>query len=158
MNKKSQKPNDLFNYQTHRLQNLITEMIECCQDRHVYEHQKFGVPYAELKCLLLFNGERYLTVKGIAEKLEVAKSRVTKIINGLIEKKLVKRFEDHHDKRVKLICLTPEGGEKCEQVRNFQRQIHQDILKQFDSEKRKQLFVYLESLRSAMESVKQTLT
>ena len=85
MNKKSATINEeLLRYQAERLQDLINEMLQCCDDRKLYESQRFNLPYAELKCLMLFKGERYLTVKGIAQKLDVAKSRVTKIVNGQI--------------------------------------------------------------------------
>ena len=69
---------DLLNYQTMRLKDIIAEIVQCCDDRKLYESQKLGLPYSELKCLMLFLGERYLTVKGIAEKLQVAKAESPK--------------------------------------------------------------------------------
>ena len=54
---------DLLGFQTARLEELITETVRCCEDRKLFESQKFGLPYAALKCLRLFNGQRYLTVK-----------------------------------------------------------------------------------------------
>jgi len=146
---------DLLNYQTLRLKGLISEMVQCCEDRKLYESQRFGLPYSELKCLMLFDGERYLTVKGIAQKLEVAKSRVTKIIDGLIEKRLVKRIDDPDDARVKLISLTPEGEKTSREIDAFHRDIHRKILLQMDSDERKSVLFYLELLRSAMEAVKE---
>lgn len=133
-------------------------MLECCEDRKLYESNRFNLPYAELKCLMLFDGERYLTVKGIAQKLEVAKSRVTKIVDGLIEKGLVERMDDPKDARIKLINLTPEGRHKSEGIASFQREIHQKILLQMDTEERKSMLSYLEMLRSAMEAVKGQLS
>ena len=55
MNKLAFKINEeLLEYQTQRLQHLITEVIQCCEDRKLYQARKFGLPYAEVKCLLLF--------------------------------------------------------------------------------------------------------
>jgi hypothetical protein len=65
---------ELLNYQTQRLQDLINEIILRCEDRKLYEHKKSGLAHAELKCLRLFDGVRYLTVKDMAQKSEVAKS------------------------------------------------------------------------------------
>ena len=62
-------------------------------------------------------GERYLTVKTISQKLDVAKSRVTKIIEGLMRRKLVERIEDPRDGRVKLITLTSEGHKKSKEIK-----------------------------------------
>ncbi|MBW2029020.1 MAG: MarR family transcriptional regulator [Deltaproteobacteria bacterium] len=146
---------DLLNYQTLRLKGLISEMVQCCEDRKFYETQRFGLPYSEVKCLMLFEGERYLTVKGIAQKLEVAKSRVTKITDGLIEKGLVKRLDDPNDARVKLISLTREGERISREIEAFHREIHRDILLELDDDERKNVLAYLELLRSAMEAVKE---
>jgi len=156
MNEYTPQPNEeLLNYQTSRLQNLIGEMLQCCEDRKLLQSQKFELPYSELKCLMLFNGERYLTVKGIAQRLEVAKSRVTKIINGLIDKGLVRRIEDPDDGRIKLISLTPIGEEKSKDIEAFQREIHQKILLNLGSDERKTVLSNLDLLRTAMEAVKE---
>jgi DNA-binding MarR family transcriptional regulator len=148
---------ELLTYQAQRLQDLIIEMLKCCEDRKFFESNKFGLPYAELRCLLLFGGERYSTLKGIAQKLEVAKSRVTKIVNGLVAKGLVKQMDDPHDSRVKLISLTPAGHEKTQEIAAFQKELHRQILLHLDADERKGIFAYLELLRTAMEAVKEQL-
>ncbi|OGP53403.1 MAG: hypothetical protein A2Y65_06795 [Deltaproteobacteria bacterium RBG_13_52_11] len=148
---------ELLSYQAQRLQELIAEMIQCCEDRKLFETAKFGLPYAELKCLLLFGGERYLTVKGIAQRLDVAKSRVTKIVKGLVTKGLVKQIDDPHDARIKLISVTPAGEEKSREIAAFQRGLHRQIVLHLSADERKGIFSYLELLRSAMEAVKEQL-
>jgi len=148
---------ELLEYQTLRLQHLITEVIQCCEDRKLYQARKFGLPYAEVKCLLLFQGERYLTVKGISQKLDIAKSRVTKILEGLIRKGLVEKREDPKDARVKLVSLTRLGEEKSAELDSFHREIHRKLLLQMNAQERKHVLSYLEMLHSAMEAVKEQL-
>ncbi|UCF83938.1 MAG: MarR family transcriptional regulator [Desulfobacteraceae bacterium] len=158
MNEKDSKINEeLLSYQTLRLKGLIREIIQCCEDRKLYESQKFGLLYSELKCLMLFDGERYLTVKGIAERLEVAKSRVTKIINGLVEKRLVESINDPKDARIRLISLTQSGQKKSAEIEAFQQEIHRKLLLQMSIGERKNVLSHLESLRTAMEAVKEQL-
>jgi len=158
MNDNNTKINgELLRYQTLRLRDIIAEIVQCCDDRKLYESQKFGLPYSELKCLMLFRGERYLTVKGIAEKLDVAKSRVTTILDRLIEKHLVERIIDPKDARIKLISLTPEGQKKAKELEDFQRQIHGRLLLQMSNEERKNVVSQLELLRTAMEAVKEQM-
>ncbi len=155
MNDKStRKTADFLTYQTSRLRSLIQEIIQCCDDRKLFESKKFILPYAELKCLMLFNGKGYLTVKNIAQSLDVAKSRVTKLICGLTEKGLVESIDDPKDGRIKIIRLTRSGKKKVEEIEAFQRDIHRKILAQFTSEERKSVLSRLELLRSAMEAVK----
>jgi DNA-binding MarR family transcriptional regulator len=145
---------EIVGYQISRLQDLINEIVHCCEDKRLYESQRFGLPYAELRCMMLFEGQRYLTVKGIAQKLEVAKSRVTKLINGLAEKGLVETIEDPRDARIKLINLTPAGRAKSEEIAAFNREIHAKILSNIGTDERLNTLSYLELLRSAMEAAK----
>ena len=148
---------ELLEYQTERLQDLIREIVECCEDRKLYESQKFSLPYAQLKCLMLFNGERYLTFKTIAERLDVAKSRVTKLVSGLLEKGLIDRIEDPRDGRIKLLSLSPKGVKVTKDIETFQRDIHRKILLQMSPEERRNMLSYVEFLHSAMEAVKEEL-
>jgi DNA-binding MarR family transcriptional regulator len=146
--------NTLTRYQAQRLQDLITEIVDCCQEKTVFQAKKFKLTQAELKCLLFFREERYLTVKGLAQKLDVAKSRVTKIIDGLAQKKLVQRLDDPEDARVKLIGLTSEGQKQMEAVTEFLESIHQQLLQELKETDRKNVLTSLETLRSSMEVIK----
>ena len=149
--------NELLDYQTDRIKLLIAEMVECCEDRKFYESQKFDLPYAEIKCLMLFNGEHYLTVKDMAQKLDVAKSRVTKLVKNLMNKELLQQINDPMDARVRLISLTSNGSKLAREIATFQTDIHQQLLLKMEPTERKNALVYLETLRSAMEEVKEKL-
>jgi DNA-binding MarR family transcriptional regulator len=149
---------ELVKYQISRLQDLINQIVHCCEDKRLYESQRLGLPYAELRCLMLFEGERYLTVKGISQRLEVAKSRVTKLVNGLVQKGLVETIVDPQDARIKLINLTSAGRRKSEEIADFHREIHERILLNITADERLNTLSYLELLRSAMETVKSDFT
>ncbi len=129
-------------------------MVRCCEDRNLLQAKRFSLPYAELKCLLLFKGEKYLTVKGIAIKLDVAKSRVTKLIDNLSKKGLVNRIDDPEDARIRLISLSVKGRALADEVEEFQEYLFQQILLQLDKRERGVLLSHLGTLRSAMEVVK----
>ena len=148
---------DLLEYQTDRIRHLIEEMVGCCNDRKFYESNKFGLPYAEINCLILFNGERYLTVKVMAEKLDVAKSRITKLVKGLMDKGLIDQIDDPRDGRSRLISLSSKGQRLSKQIETFQKDIHRQLLLHMEPAERKNALTYIESLRSAMEAVKEKL-
>lgn len=150
-------PQPQLDYQTQRLRDLLGEMVNCCQERMAIESRKFGLPPAELRCLLLFAQERYLTVKGIAAQLEVAKSRVTKLLDGLEAKGLIERLEDPVDARVKLVRTTPAGRRRAEVVGDFLRQAHRRILMNLEPERRQQVLAALEELRVSMAAVEKSL-
>ena len=141
-------------YQLQQLSQLIDEVRQCCEDKQFIEIEEFGLPYAEIRCLMLFGGERYLTVKGISERLEVAKSRVTKIVNSINEKGLAERAADPSDGRVRLLRLTPAGHEIVERITAFQKQIQIKILEKLDPSDRRRVISGLELLRAAMQEAK----
>ena len=123
----------------------------------VFESKEFNLPQAELKCLMLFRGERYSTVKGLAQKMDVAKSRITKIIDGLARRGLVQRIDDPKDGRVKLIRLTQKGKHTTEEVDGFIKNAHEQVLLQMKLSERKTILSSLDLLRACMETVKRQL-
>ena len=139
-------------------QGLIDALFQCCQERMQYQSDRFGLPEAELRCLLLFLNERYLTAKSIAGKMNVAKSRVTKIVSGLLRKALVERSEDHEDSRIKLLKLTHAGEMLAVEIVSFRGSLHAEVLSRFSSEQRSALLNALSQLKRSMEDVKEMLT
>ena len=144
----------LLGYQTQKLRDLIEEILQCCKGQASYMSSKFDIPEAELRCLMLFGSERYLTAKGISQRLDVAKSRVTKIINGLIQKEMVESIIDPKDARIKLLTLTQEGQRKSQEIVAIITDLNRKLLLELDSEQRKMVLSCLEALRSGMEVIK----
>lgn len=122
-----------------------------------YQCERFDMPDAELRCLMLFGQERYLTPKGIAHKMNVVKSRITKIIDGLIKKGLVHRIKDPEDSRISLLSLTPKGQNKLTEINRFLDEVHEQVLQQMPIEQRNTLLMNLELLKSSMEAVKELM-
>ena len=144
----------LLGYQTQKLRDLIEEILQCCKGQASFMSSKFDIPEAELRCLMLFGSERYLTAKGISQRLDVAKSRVTKIINGLIQKEMVESIIDPKDARIKLLTLTQEGQRKSQEIVAIITDLNRKLLLELDSEQRKMVLSCLEALRSGMEVIK----
>jgi DNA-binding MarR family transcriptional regulator len=144
-------------FQLQQFQLLISKLFRCCQERMQYQSERFNLPDAELRCLTLFGEERYLTAKGIAYKMNLVKSRVSRIIEGLLRKKLIQRFKDPEDSRVSLLSLTPDGQKKLDEINSFMEDIHSRVLQQMVPEQRKAVLTNLEILKASMESVKEMM-
>ena len=91
-------------------------MVRCCEDRNLLETKRFSLPYTELKCLLLFKGEKYLTVKGMALKLDVAKSRMTKLVDSLLKKGPGQQDRRPQRRQNKLISLSTKGKAVADEI------------------------------------------
>lgn len=143
--------------QVQQFQALITKLYQCCSERMQYQSERFGLPDAELRCLMLFGDERYLTASGIAYKLNVVKSRITRIIKGLEQKSLIQRVKDPEDSRVTLLRLTPEGTHKLGEIKTFISDLHFEILSQMAPPQRKTLLDDLDLLKNSMEAAKELM-
>ncbi len=137
-----------------KLRSVIFDIVQCCQDRSLFEARTFDLPQAELRCLLLFKDQRYLTAKSICSQLEVGKSRVTKLVDGLLNKKLIEKTDDPRDGRIKLLSLTRAGQTKLSRIDEFITQVHSRVLAQLEPPQRASVFAALEQLWSAMETVR----
>ena len=144
-------------YQLKQFQELIRRLFQCCQERMQYQCERFGLPDAEFRCLMLFGEERYLTAKGLAHKMNVVKSRVSKIVDGLIRKKLIQRIKDPEDSRISLLSLTPEGHKKLSKINEFLQNVHQQVLVQMAPDQRKTVLTNLDILKASMEAVKEMM-
>ena len=122
-----------------------------------YQSERFNLPDAELRCLVLFGEERYLTSKGIAYKMNLVKSRVSRIIDGLIRKELIQRIKDPGDSRISLLSLTAKGQEKLDEINSFMEDIHSRVLQQMAPDHRKTVLTNLEILKASMEAVKELM-
>lgn len=148
---------DISNNQLKQFQDLITKLFQCCQERMQYQSERFGLPDAEFRCLGLFQEERYLTAKGIAQKMNVVKSRVSKIVDGLIRKNLIQRIKDPEDSRVSLLSLTPEGQRKLNEINNFMKDVYLQVLSQMAPDQRLTMLTNLDILKASMEAVKEMM-
>jgi DNA-binding MarR family transcriptional regulator len=144
-------------YQLMQFQELIMRLFQCCQERMQYQCERFGLPDAEFRCLMLFGKERYLTAKGIALKMNVVKSRVSKIVEGLIKKKLIQRIKDPEDSRISLLSLSTDGQEKVNNINRFLQDIHYQVLLQMAPDQRKAVLTNLDILKASMEAVKEMM-
>jgi len=136
-----------------KFQSIMDELNKLCHERMRSQCELFGVNEAELRCLRLFENQRYMTSKDIAAALGVVKSRVTKIIEGLERKGLVQRMADPGDSRVALVSLTALGREKWEMARGHVQSVNAAILVRLSESQRVDLLAALAMLKASMDAV-----
>jgi DNA-binding MarR family transcriptional regulator len=151
------KDNGVSEYQLDKFQDLIARLFQCCQERMQYQCERFELPDAEFRCLNLFGRERYLTAKSIAHRMNVVKSRVSKIIDGLIKKNLIQRTRDPEDSRVQLLSLTPDGQRKIAEINSFMEEVYAQVLSQMAPDQRQAMLTNLDILKASMEAVKEMM-
>ncbi len=68
-----------------------------------------GITTAQGYTLLSLPEKGYLTMNGLSESLELANSTMTRMMDQLVQKGLVRRKPDAEDRRIVLVGLTDEG-------------------------------------------------
>jgi DNA-binding MarR family transcriptional regulator len=82
----------------------------------------------------------------------VVKSRISKLIEGLVNKGLIRRFKDPADSRIALLQLTTEGQAKLKQINDHLRAANAEVLSQMAPTQREDLLRHLDILRLSMKT------
>lgn len=142
-----------FSLDIDKFQNIMDDLNRRCHERSRAQCEFFGVNEAELRCLRLFENQRYMTSRDIAAALGVVKSRVTKVVGGLERKGLVQRMSDPGDSRMVLFSLTPLGRGKCETAREHVKAVNTAMLSRLSESQRADLLAALAMLKVSMDAV-----
>ena len=128
--------NDQYNMQTNssaiKVSRLLLSVENLIRGYHNFEHARagiFGLTIVEAKCLKSFDRERYLTVKGLAQGMNLTKSRIVKLIDNLQEKGLVERVPDPRDGRVCMLGLTNKGHRVLSSLKACCAEAESDLLR-----------------------------
>ena len=79
--------------------------------------KEYGITMAQASLLLLLLHEQKMTIGDITKDLGVSKGAVTQLLDSLLEKDLLEKFQDNQDKRVFYIALSKSGRKHFKHVR-----------------------------------------
>jgi DNA-binding MarR family transcriptional regulator len=92
---------------------------------------------------LLFSRENLMAQNEISRALNVSRTNITNLIDGLERDGLVERMPNPADRRVSYARLTERGREVCEELMPSMTALMQDATRDFSKEERAQLKSYL---------------
>lgn len=134
-----------------RLANLTFSLLANCQEKEVHLAELHGLTQAEFRCLRLFGTDESLNNKTIAERMNLSPSRLTRIIDGLVKKKYIRRDIDPNDRRNMKVNLSKKGKSLVQQLNKAYVDIHEEILLDIDPSQHEQLIVAMTHLLEALE-------
>lgn len=141
-----------------QLFSILKEISSCCQERELLQAKAKGLTPAEGRTLIALKLYNIRSTAELAERLFVAKSRVTRILDGLVNKGFVKRSEDTADRRKCLVQLTPPGIRLVNNLFDDILSVHRELMNSLPAERKDTFFVCLNSLRNSMNVVKERLS
>lgn len=134
-----------------RLANLTFSLLANCQEKEVHLAELHGLTQAEFRCLRLFGTDESLNNKTIAERMNLSPSRLTRIIDGLVKKRYIRRDIDPNDRRNMKVNLSTKGKSLVQQLNKAYVDIHEEILMDIDPSQHEQLIVAMTHLLEALE-------
>lgn len=89
-----------------------------------------GITMAQCEALLILNGasEKQMPLKELERTLHVAQSTAAGIVNRLEQKGLTEGFGSPDDRRIKMVRITPQGIEICQQAEQDMEQTEKSLL------------------------------
>jgi MarR family 2-MHQ and catechol resistance regulon transcriptional repressor len=112
---------------------------------------QFGMTPTDFGVLEALLHKGPLTVKQIGEKVLLTSGSMTAAVDRLENRGLVVRSNDAHDRRARIISLTPEGRELIERAFTCHRDAMEEGLKGFSEAERTILLPLLRSLGRVAE-------
>jgi DNA-binding MarR family transcriptional regulator len=139
-------------YQTaESLADLTHNLLTICQTKEEWVAAQRGLFQAEFKCLRIFGSDKSLTCKEIANRMNLSRSRITRIIDGLEKKGYMNREINLTDRRNMRITLSRKGKILTKRLDKEFIDIHFEILQDIDVSKHKSLITTMENLLTASE-------
>jgi DNA-binding MarR family transcriptional regulator len=133
------------------LADLTFNLLARCQAKEEWLAAQRGLFQAEFKCLRIFGSNKSLTCKEIANRMNLSRSRITRIIDGLEKKGYMNREIDQTDRRNMKVTLSRRGKILTTKLDREFTDIHFEILQDIDVSKHESLITTMEHLLTATE-------
>jgi len=115
--------------------------------------EKYHLTVMQMYTLCLLEADTAIPMNSLTAMLHCDASNVTGIVDRLFNQKYIKREENPHDRRAKMITLTPKGAKLCEKITDSLCKYQPTNLQNLSDKQKQELLELLtntnsESLRS----------
>ncbi len=133
------------------LADLTFTLLANCQQKEEKLAEVHGLTQAEFRCLRLFTIDEVVNNKHIAKRMNLSPSRLTRIIDGLVNKGYIIREINPADRRNMKVSLSQKGVILVQQLNKAYINIHKEILQDIDESQHESLISAMTQLLSALE-------
>lgn len=139
------------NQTAERLADLTFSLLARCQEKEAWLAEEHGLFQAEFKCLRLFGTNENLNNKEIAKRMNLSPSRLTRIIDGLVQRGYMQREINQKDRRNMSVFLSRRGKILTNKLNKAFVGIHSEILEDINVSQHESLITAMEHLSVAIE-------
>jgi DNA-binding MarR family transcriptional regulator len=112
-----------------------------------------GIVTAHQVILLILRQDDGLTASKLAERAGMQPSRLTGLLDSLVERGLIRREPSLKDGRVNQICLTADGRAMAERTAMMPGQLNKELLAPFDSAQQATIVQFLLHVSQTAKSI-----
>jgi DNA-binding MarR family transcriptional regulator len=139
------------NQTAEHLANLTFSLLAGCQQKEAWLAKQHGLFHAEFKCLRLFGTDESLNNTQISKRMNLSPSRLTRIIDGLVQKGYMLREIDQDDRRNMIVTLSRRGKILTNKLNRAFIDVHNEILQDINVSQHEPLIIAMEHLHLAIE-------
>ncbi|MGB5846983.1 MAG: MarR family transcriptional regulator [Ignavibacteriaceae bacterium] len=139
------------NQTAEHLANLTFNLLARCQEKEAWLAEAHGLFLAEFRCLRLFGSDESLNNTQISKRMKLSPSRLTRIIDTLVQKGYMKREIEQYDRRNMRVFLSRRGKILTNKLNKAFVDIHYEILKDIDVSQHEPLITAMGHLQLAIE-------
>ncbi|MGB5894825.1 MAG: MarR family transcriptional regulator, partial [Ignavibacteriaceae bacterium] len=139
------------NQTAEHLANLTFNLLARCQEKEAWLAEAHGLFLAEFRCLRLFGSDESLNNTQISKRMKQIPSRLTRIIDTLVQKGYMKREIEQYDRRNMRVFLSRRGKILTNKLNKAFVDIHYEILKDIDVSQHEPLITAMGHLQLAIE-------
>ena len=130
---------------------ITSELLDFCLNNQEKIAINLGLTVSEFKTLRLLKKDQMISVGDLAKKMNLSNSRLTRIIDGLFLKSIIRRDIGTHDRRVMEIMLTKEGLKITQNLNEQYIKSQQYIVDHFEPGSEKDVLAALMNLSNAIK-------
>jgi DNA-binding MarR family transcriptional regulator len=137
-----------------KMSDLTLRLFALCQEREGSFVARYDLLVAEFRCLYTLWRNDKISVNKLAKLLNNTPSRLTRVVDSLLKRGLVQRYEPESDRRLKIISLTEKGNNLIKDMKYNYDSMHMDILSEIKDNSHDQILESINKLIGAMENWK----
>lgn len=138
--------------QAEQLADLTFELLDRCHEKQEIIAGKLGLTLAEFKVMRAFRTDVKLTGQELSSRVRLSGSRMTRIMDGLVAKHVVRREIGAKDRRTMELSLTDKGQQITRELQKSYVEVHVDIMKFLPEGAGESVLLAMEKLRNAMKA------
>jgi DNA-binding MarR family transcriptional regulator len=142
--------------QADQLHRAVTALVKKYQFRDRNDICCYGISVSQCYTLETLREQGTLSMQALADQLRLAVSTVTRIVDQLVDKRLVKRQSDPRDRRICQVQLTAEGKRLFHTIRTELVAREQAILQRIPVASRDHVIWAIAELSRALDDRKET--